>query len=122
MKLLETPNEEMKTMNAKKALTIALLACALTAARVSASDLWLHVKVHDGKEDSHVTINLPLSMVQKASAMIKSSDVHGAGKIQVDGKEMDVAELRQIWDEVQNRPDATYVTVDEKDSKVRVAK
>jgi hypothetical protein len=108
-------------MSAKKAMMTALLAVALTAARASATDLWLHVKVHDGKEDSHVTINLPLSMVEKASALIPG-DAHHHGKIRVEGKDMDVAELRQIWEEVQNRPDATYVTVDEKDSKVRIAK
>jgi hypothetical protein len=52
-------------MSAKKAFTTAaLLAFALTAARVSASDLWIHVKVHDAKEDSHVTVNLPLSMIE----------------------------------------------------------
>jgi len=108
-------------MSAKKATMIALLAVALTAARASATDLWLHVKVHDGKEDSHVTINLPLSMVEKASALMPP-DAHHHGKIRVEGKDMDVAELRQIWEEVQRRPDATYVTVDEKDSKVRIAK
>ena len=110
-------------MNPKKALTTALIALAAAgaAAQASASDLWLHVKVHDGKEDSHVTINLPLSMVEKASALIPS-DARGSGKIRVNDKEMDVAQLRQIWDEVQKHPDATYVTVDDKDSKVRIAR
>jgi hypothetical protein len=108
-------------MNARKATITALLAMTLTAAQASASDLWLHVKVHDGKEDSHVTINLPLSMIEKSAALIPSQ-ARGSGKIKVNDKEMDVAELRRMWDEVQNRPDATYVTVDEKDSKVRIAK
>jgi hypothetical protein len=108
-------------MNTRKATITALFAFALTAARVSATDLWLHVKVHDGKEDSHVTINLPLSMVEKASGLIPS-DARNSGKIRLNDKEMDVAELRQLWNEVRNRPDATYVTVDEKDSKVRIAK
>jgi len=110
-------------MNAKQAVTTALFALAVagTVARASASDLWLHIKVHDGKEDSHVTVNLPLSMVEKASALIPEEG-HKTGKIKVSGKEMDAAQLRQIWEEVQKRPDATYVTVDEKDSKVRIAK
>lgn len=111
-------------MNAKKALPAALLALAAlatTAAQASASDLWLHVKVHDGKQDSHVTVNLPLSMVEKASALIPA-DARHSGKIKMSGKDMDVADLRKVWDEVQKQPDATYVTVDEKDSKVRIAK
>jgi len=35
---------------------------------------------------------------------------------------MSAADLREIWRAVKNGPDATYVTVDEKDGKVRVAK
>jgi hypothetical protein len=124
MKHDEDPERGDEAMNAKQAITTALLALAVTAttaARASASDLWLHVKVHDGKEDSHVTVNLPLSMVEKASSLIPA-DAHHSGKIKVNNKDMDVAELRQLWDEVQKQPDATYVTVDEKDSKVRIAK
>jgi hypothetical protein len=113
-------------MNPRKATPkvaiAALFAFALTAARVSASDLWLHVKVHEAKDDSHVTVNLPLSMVEKTAALIPA-EARNSGKIRLNGKEdMDVVQLRQLWNEVKNRPDATYVTVDEKDSKVRVAK
>ena len=108
-------------MITKKAATTALLAIALTAARVSASDLWLHIKVHDAKEDSHVNVNLPLSMVEKTAALIPS-DARNSGKIRINDKDMNAAELRQLWEEVRTRPDATYVTVDEKDSKVRIAK
>jgi hypothetical protein len=124
MKHDEDSERGEEAMNAKHAVTTALLALAVTAttaARASASDLWLHVKVHDGKEDSHVTVNLPLSMVEKASALIPA-DARHAGKIKMNNKDMNVAELRQLWEEVQKQPDATYVTVDEKDSKVRVAK
>jgi len=108
-------------MSPKKAAIPALLAFALTAARVSAADLWLHVKVHDAKDDSRVTVNLPLSMVEKTAALIPS-DARNAGRIRMHDKDVDVADLRRMWDEVKNRPDATYVTVDEKDGKVRIAK
>jgi hypothetical protein len=111
-------------MSPKKSLKIAMIALsafALTAVRVSAADLWLHIKVHDAKEDSHVNINLPLSMVTKTASLIPS-DARNSGKIRINDDDMDVAELRQIWNEVRNRPDATYVTVEEKGSKVRIAK
>ncbi|HKI00694.1 MAG TPA: hypothetical protein VKK31_01820 [Thermoanaerobaculia bacterium] len=111
----------MSPWKAKTITMTALFAFALTAARVSAADLWLHIKVHDAKEDSHVRINLPLSMVAKTAALIPS-DARNSGKIRINDEDLDVAELRQIWNEVRNRPDATYVTVDERDSKVRVAK
>jgi hypothetical protein len=108
-------------MSPKKAALAVLLAFALPAARVSATDLWLHVKVHDAREDSHVSINLPLSMVEKSTALIPQ-DARHAGHVRFADKDMEVAELRRLWDEVKNRPDATYVTVDEKDGKVRIAK
>jgi len=108
-------------MSPKKTAMTALLAFALTAARVSAADLWLHIKIHDAKEDSRVNVNLPLSMIQRSAALIPSG-ARNSGRIRMNDTDVDIAELRQIWNEVRNRPDATYVTVEERDSKVRVAK
>lgn len=108
-------------MNGKKAFVIALLAVGVMAARVSAEDLYIHVKVHDAKEDSHVNINLPLSVVEKSSAFIPS-DARKSGKLRIDDKDVSVAELREMWAELQKHPDATWISVDEKDSKVRVSK
>lgn len=110
-------------MNGKKvlALTISLLAPGLAAARASATDLWLHVKVHDGKEDSHVNINLPLSVVEKSSAFIPS-EARTSGKLRIDDEDVSVAELREMWAELQRHPDATWISVDAPDSKVRVSK
>jgi hypothetical protein len=108
-------------MNGKKALVISLLAVGLTAARVSAEELYLHVKVHDAKEDSHVNINLPLSVVEKSSAFIPS-DARKSGKIRIDDEDVSVAELREMWTELQKHPDATWISVDAPDSKVRVSK
>lgn len=108
-------------MNAKKAFVISLLAVGLTAARASAEDLYLHVKVHDAKEDSHVNINLPLSVVEKSSAFIPS-EARKSGKIRIDDEDVSVAELREMWAELQRHPDATWISVDERDSKVRVSK
>jgi len=111
----------MSPKTSLKIAMIALSAFAFTAVRVSAADLWLHIKVNDAKEDSHVNINLPLSMVTKTASMIPS-DARRSGRIRINDDDVDVAELRQIWNEVRNRPDATYVTVEERDSKVRIAK
>lgn len=108
-------------MNGKQALAISLLAFGLTAARASAEDLWIHVKVHDGKEDSHVNINLPLSVIEKSSAFIPS-DARSSGRIRIDDEDVSVSELREVWRELQRHPDATWISVDEPGSKVRVSK
>ena len=108
-------------MSSKKTAMTALLAFALTAARVSAADLWLHIKIRDAKEDSRVSVNLPLSMIQRSAALIPSN-ARNSGRIRMNDTDVDIAELRRIWNEVRNHPDATYVTVDDRDSRVRVAK
>lgn len=114
-------------MNSKKIFGIALIAAGMTASAAlagsrSTDDLWLHVKVHDSNEDSRVTINLPLSIVEKAGPMIPR-EARTSGRIRFGGDEdFTIVELREMWQEVQRKPDATFVTVDDRDSKVRIAK
>ncbi|HKV10107.1 MAG TPA: hypothetical protein VJ725_18345 [Thermoanaerobaculia bacterium] len=114
-------------MNGKKIFGIALLAAGVTASAAfagsrSTDDLWLHVKVHDANEDSRVTINLPLSVIEKAGPMIPR-EARTSGRIRFGNDEdFTIDELREMWQEVQRKPDATFITVDERDSKVRVAK
>ena len=98
-------------------LTLMLMGAAAAEAKTA---LWLHIKVHDG-DGSRVSINLPLSVVQAATPLIPE-DVRTAGQLRVDGHDLSVQDLRRIWREVQRLPDATYVTVDEKHGKVRVAR
>lgn len=109
-------------MNTKKIFGMTLLAAAMTASQALAgtADLWLHVKVHEGA-DSRVTINLPLSVVQKTGAFIPKDSTR-SGKVRFDDEELSVAEMREIWSELQRKPDATFITVDDVESKVRVAK
>jgi len=99
---------------------IALLLMGAAAAEAK-TDLWLHIKVHDGNDDSRVSINLPLSVVQAATPLIPE-DVRTAGQLRVDGHDLSVQDLRRIWREVQRQPDAAYVTVDEGHARVRVAR
>lgn len=109
-------------MSTKKILAITLLAAGLMAARASAAqnNLWIHIHVQDGK-DGKVSINLPLSMLEKSSAFIPG-EARSSGRIRIDDEDITVAELREMWQELQRHPDATYITVDEVDSNVRVAK
>ncbi len=99
---------------------IALLLMGAAAAEAK-TDLWLHIKVHDGNDDSRVSINLPLSVVQAATPLIPE-DVRTAGQLRVDGHDLSVQDLRRIWREVQRQPDAAYVTVDEGHTRMRVAR
>ena len=108
-------------MNRKVILGSALIIAALAASPAAAADLWLHVKVDGGRDGEQAAINLPLSMVDKLAPMM-SDKTRGSGRIRIDDRDYSVAELRRIWRELEEGPDATYVTVNERDSKVRIAK
>jgi hypothetical protein len=99
---------------------IALLLMGAAAAEAK-TNLWLHIKVHDGHDDSRVSINLPLSVVEAATPLIPE-EARTAGQLRVDGRDLLVQDLRRIWREVQRQPDAAYVTVDEGHTRVRVAR
>ena len=110
------------TMNMNTLRSIAITAAILvtTGAANANSDLWLHVRV-EGDGATKVSVNLPLSLVEKAMPMLPISHLHHT-KIDVDGWDMEIADLRELWQEVKSSPDMTFVTVEEDREKVRVWK
>jgi len=99
---------------------VALLLLGAAAAEAK-TDLWLHIKVHDANEGSRVNITLPLSVVEAATPLIPE-EARTAEGLRVDDHDLSVQDLRRIWREVQRQPDATFVTVDGPNGKVRVAR
>lgn len=88
----------------------------------SASDLWLHVRV-DETDGARIKVNLPVSMVEKAIAMVPEEHLrHGKIHLNECCEHMSPAELRELWQEIQDSPDMTFVTVEEGDESVRVWK
>jgi len=83
---------------------IALLLMGAAAAEAK-TNLWLHIRVRDGHDDSRVSINLPLSVVEAATPLIPE-EARTAGQLRVDGRDLSVQDLRRIWREVQRQPDA----------------
>jgi len=108
-----------KTM-AIAALALAMAGAGVLQAREQGKELWLHINVHEGT-GGRVNVNLPISVVEKAAALIPD-DARHSGRLRLDHHDMSAAELRDLWRAVKDGPDATYVTVDERDGKVRVAK
>jgi len=108
-------------MNGKKTFGIALLTAGLAIGPAAAADLWLHLKVDGGRHGEQAEINLPLSMVESFAPLLQGK-VRGGHRIRLRDRDYDVDELRRIWRQLEDGPDATYVTVNEPDSKVKIAK
>src|ERR1700692_2212670 len=106
------------TWNSVMGIALLLMGAAAAEAKTK---LWLHIKVHDGNDDSRVSINLPLSVVEAATPLIPE-EARTASQLRVDGHDPSVQDLRRIWREVQRQPDAAYVTMDEGHARVRVAR
>jgi len=107
----------------KKALN--MLALALLVASLSSSlaaqkkDPWFHVEVKENKaEPEYVKVNLPMSMVDVALSVIKDKKFDkGHFKLPTE-----VADMRKIWSELKKAGNAEFVTVQQKNETVRVAK
>jgi hypothetical protein len=108
-------------MNGKKLLGVVLISAGLAAGKAAAADLWIHIDVHGDKKGEQANINLPLSMVHNLSNMIPD-EARSSRRFRVKDHDYDIADLRRAWRELRNGPDATYLTVNDADSKVRIAK
>ena len=106
-------------LNSIAPIAIVALAIALTAP-AAASDMWIHVRVEEDG-GAKVSVNLPLSFVE---SILDSSMVHGLDmdEIVIDDLELSMAELREMWNTLQNSPDMTFVTVKDHDENVQVSK
>src|SRR6185295_4066739 len=51
-----------------------------------------------------------------------SDEARTSGRVRIHDRDYSVDELRRIWRQLEDGPDATYVTVNDQESKVRIAK
>ena len=100
-------------------LALALLSLAVAGAQQV--EPWIHVRVTEPDKDNRVSINLPLSLAQVALE-IAPRDVIEKGRLKLSGKDISVADIRRLWAELKASGDAEFVTVEEKDQIVRIAR
>ena len=98
----------------------AALLIAIIPAASSFAEQWVHVKV-EGDGDERVTLNLPVSLMRAAVAMIPQ-EAHDEMNIAINDLDMSWNDLLNFWDEVKNAPEATFVTVESGDETVKVRK
>ena len=124
------------TDRTRKLPALALVAAALALTPVSgiaqntsgkspepaSRDRWLHVRVDnpDSKEET-VRVNIPLELAEKILPTINRDHLQ-SGKVKVDEIDCHGVDLHALLDAVRTSKDGEFVTVQNKDSDVRVAK
>jgi len=83
---------------------------------------WLHVRVtNPNSNEESVRVNVPLELAEKILPTINKNRLHG-GKVTFDQADCHGVDLRALLDAVRTSKDGEFVTVQNKDSDVRVAK
>lgn len=109
-------------------IALGLLAMvSISSVPAAADDLWLHVRVEDrdATRPASVKVNLPVALVAEILPHLSAERMQG-GRIRLDvdrpGSTFDGADFRAILAAVKKSKDGEFVTVEEGDETVRVAK
>jgi len=88
----------------------------------SSADRWLHVRVNSGEsKDETVRVNVPLDLAEKVLPSIDRDRLHG-GKVRIEDIDCHGVDVRAVLDAVRSSKDGEFVTIQDKNSDVRVAK
>lgn len=105
-------------MKFKTFTTALIFAIAFTGSAFA--ERWIHVQV-EGDGDEKVSVNLPISLLRSAAALIPD-EAHDEIRVGINDLDMDWNDLLTFWEEVKKAPEATYVTIESGDETVKVRK
>ena len=105
----------------KRVVPVVAILFAATAMFAATTQRYLHVRVHGIKNNELVSVNVPLSLAEMVIPVINHGKLRN-GKIQVHGFNSEDVNLKQILEALKSAPEGEFVTVQESDSHVRVAK
>lgn len=100
---------------------VAGLVAATAFVSASSPERYLHVRVNNPSTHELVRVNVPLSLAEKVIPAINHGQLQN-GKVQIGHFNADEVNVRAILDAVKTAPDGEFVTVQEPDNDVRVAK
>ena len=88
----------------------------------SSKDRWLHVRVDNQQtKDETVRVNVPLELAERVLPTIDKDRLHN-GKVKVDKFDCQGVDIQALMAAVREAKDGEFVTVQNKDNDVRVAK
>jgi hypothetical protein len=102
------------------AASLALVFAAATP--LQAQTPWIHIEVDESKDEtSRVKVNLPLSVVSIALEAAPEKIVdHGRIRIHHTDEDLDVEDLRRMWNELRSAPESEWVSVEKEDETVSI--
>jgi hypothetical protein len=103
--------------------TVLLVTGIGRARAANTTERYLHVRVDGGADGEKVNVNVPLALAEQVLPAINHGQMH-AGKVKVDLGKMNTGDVdvKAILQAVRNSPDNEFVTVQQADQDVRVAK
>lgn len=105
-----------------KRILVTLAALSMSAAVWAAPpERYLHVKVDGVNTKELVRVNIPLSLAERVIPAIHNNQLHN-GRIEIGDFHCNDVDFRAIFNAVKDAPDGEFVTVQEPDTNVRVAK
>ncbi len=102
-------------------LLAAVMMSLAASAFAAPAERYLHVNVQDPATSANVRVNVPLSMAEQILPAIHDPELQN-GMISLHNPDLKRLDLRAILNAVPTAPDNEFVTVDNQDANVRVAK
>jgi len=102
------------------ALGAALVTLSLAPVARAQDAQWIHVRVNE-QDGAKVSVNLPVSLLEIALEIAEKEAFKGTPGLHLgDHADIDVADLRRIWNQLRESGDAEYVNVQDNEETVRI--
>jgi hypothetical protein len=105
----------------KTALPLLVVLLAGTMGMAASTERYLHIRVSNPKQNEQVRVNVPLAFAEKVLPAIDHGQLRN-GKLHVGHLSADSVNLKMIFEALKTAPEGEFVTVQENDNDVRVAK
>ena len=105
----------------KTAFALSLILLAGNTLWAASAERYLHVRVDNPTTHELVRVNVPLSLAAKVIPAINHGQLH-EGKVHVGHFQTDEIDVRAVLDALKTAPEGEFVTVQQQDNDVRVAK
>ncbi len=101
---------------------LALFLALISPLEAQKKDAWFHLEVKENKtEPEYVKVNLPIAMVDVALNLVKDKQFN-KGRLKLHSSDISITDMKKIWNELRKSGNAEFVTVENKNETVRVAK